>query len=240
MKLSLISLSIIILTLCVFINSAVVVNKLDTITNSSLVYSGLMPISDSSADKLFFTFYSAKDAKTDADIPHFPLIVVVGSPGSSAQYHNLAGMGPLSLKPDMTTVSNPSSVTSFANVMFVDLLGNGFSFLANTSNFPTKSEDYAKQLTYALNALNKESNLGKSNVIVIVGEGTFLRSLPGFGDISGLTGLVHLSAWPELYAVSRYYGVAGIELKIFTNAERVAIESTLVTCYNNVVNKKYP
>jgi hypothetical protein len=66
-----------------------------------------------------------------------------------------------------------------------------------------------------------------------------LRSLPGFGDINGFSGLVHLSAWPELYAVSRYYGVAGIELKIFTNAERVAIESTLGTCYNNVVNKKY-
>jgi carboxypeptidase C (cathepsin A) len=140
MRKSLIYLSIIILTLCVFINSAVVVNKLDTITKSSLVYSGFMPISDSSADKLFFTFYSAKDAKADTDIPNFPLIVVVGSPGSSAQYYNLAGMGPLTLNPDMTTVPNPSSVTSFANVMFLDLLGNGFSFLANTTNFPTKSE----------------------------------------------------------------------------------------------------
>jgi hypothetical protein len=82
--------------------------------------------------------------------------------------------------------------------------------------------------------------LGKSKVIVIAGEGTFLRSFSGFGDISGLSGLVHLSAWPELYAVSKYYGVAGIELKIFSNAERVAIESTLITCYNNVVAKKYP
>lgn len=48
-------------------------------------------------------------------------------------------MGPLSLKPDMTTVQNPNTVTNFANVMFVDLLGNGFSFVANSSNFPTKS-----------------------------------------------------------------------------------------------------
>lgn len=187
---------LIILTLCISINSAVVVNKLETITNSSLVYSGLLPISDTSADQLFFTFYSAKDAKTDTDIPHYPLIVVVGSPGSSAQYFNLAGMGPLTVKPDMTTTPNPASVTSFANVMFVDLLGNGFSFLANTSDFPTKSEDYANQLTYALNALNKDSPLGRSSTIVILGEGTFLRSLPGLNDISGLVGLVHLSAWP--------------------------------------------
>ncbi len=169
-----------------------------------------MPVSDASADQLFFTFYSAKDAKADTDIANFPLIVVVGSPGSSAQYYNLAGLGPLWLKPDMTTVANPSSVTAFANVMFVDHLGNGFSFVANTSNFPTKSEDYASQLTYALNALNKESPLGRSKVIVFLGEGTFLRSLPGFGEINNFAGMVHLSAWPELYAVSRYYGVAGI------------------------------
>ena len=167
-------------------NGAVVVNKLDNISTANLVYSGFMPISDTSADQLFFTFYSAKDAKQDTDIPNFPLIVVVGSPGSSAQYYNLAGMGPVSLKPDMTTVQNPSSVTSFANVIFVDLLGNGFSFVANTSDFPTKSEDYGNQLTYALNALNKESVLGRSKIIVIVGEGTFLRSLPGLSDISGL------------------------------------------------------
>jgi hypothetical protein len=69
----------------------------------------------------------------------------------------------------MTTVLNPSSVTAFANVMFVDLLGNGFSFVANTSNYPNKSEDYAGQLTYALNALNKESPLGRSKVIVFLG-----------------------------------------------------------------------
>lgn len=81
--------------------------------------------------------------------------------------------------------------------------------------------------------------MGKSNTIVILGEGMFLRSLPGLNDINNLDGLVHVSAWPELYAVSKYYGVAGIELKIFTNSERIAIESTLITCYNNIVAKKY-
>jgi carboxypeptidase C (cathepsin A) len=65
--------------------------------------------------------------------------VVVGSPGSSAQYYNLAGMGPMTLKADMTTVPNTNTVTKYANVMFVDLLGNGYSFVANTSSLPTKS-----------------------------------------------------------------------------------------------------
>ena len=67
------------------------------------------------------------------------MIIVVGSPGSSAQFINLAGMGPIVLKSDMTTAENPNSPTAYANVMFVDLLGNGFSFVADTSSFPTKS-----------------------------------------------------------------------------------------------------
>jgi hypothetical protein len=41
----------------------VVVNKLDGISTANLVYSGSLPISDSSNDTLFFTFYSANDAK---------------------------------------------------------------------------------------------------------------------------------------------------------------------------------
>lgn len=123
--------------------------------------------------------------------------------------------------------------------MFVDLLGNGFSFVANTSTFPTKAEDYGDQLTYAVNAFAKESFLGQSKVVVIIGEGTFTRSLTGLDDMDTVSGIVHISSWPELYAVSRYYGVAGIELKIFGSSERFAVESTLVTCSNNINNKKY-
>ncbi len=67
------------------------------------------------------------------------MVVVVGSPGSSAQYYNLAGLGPMSLKPDMTTVTNPYTATLFANLLFIDLLGNGFSFVGNISDFPSKS-----------------------------------------------------------------------------------------------------
>lgn len=177
-------------------NAAVTINKLDNLSTGTLAYSGLLPISDSSSDQLFFTFYGAKDAKQDSDLPNYPLLVVVGSPGSSAQYFSLAGLGPLTLKTDMTTAQNPNAVTNFANVLFVDLLGNGFSFVANSSNFPTKSEDYGSQLTYAINALRKESPLGQSKVMALIGEGMFLRSLPGLGDIDTLAGVVHVSAWP--------------------------------------------
>lgn len=130
-------------------------------------------------------------------------------------------------------------MTFFTNLMFVDLLGNGFSFIANTSSFPAKSEDYGIQLTYAINAFTKESFLGQSKVVVLVGEGTFIRSLPGLDDIDTLSGIIHISSWPEMYVISRYYGVAGIDLKIFGNSEKVAIESTMISCYNYITAKKY-
>lgn len=104
MNKSLMCLSVIILSLWFCSHAAVVVNRLDNISTTNLVYSGMLPISEASTDQLFFTYYGAKDAKQDTELAKYPLIVVVGSPGSSAQYFNLAGLGPLSLKPDMTTV----------------------------------------------------------------------------------------------------------------------------------------
>lgn len=80
--------------------------------------------------------------------------------------------------------------------MFVDLLGNGFSFVSNTSIFPTKSEDYGLHLTYAINAFVKQSILGQSKTVVIVGEGTFIRSIVGIEDIDVLAGIIHISSWP--------------------------------------------
>ena len=78
-------------------------------------------------------------------------------------------MGPVILRPDMTTTQNPNTATNYANVMFVDLTGNGFSFVTNTSSIPSKSEDYGAQITYAVNALAKKSALGKSKTSVLVG-----------------------------------------------------------------------
>jgi hypothetical protein len=43
--------------------AAVTVNKLDNISSRNLVYSGFLPISDSSADQLFFTYYGKQDVQ---------------------------------------------------------------------------------------------------------------------------------------------------------------------------------
>lgn len=43
--------------------AAITINQLTGISSNNLVYSGLLPISDTSADQLFFTYYSANNAK---------------------------------------------------------------------------------------------------------------------------------------------------------------------------------
>lgn len=43
--------------------AGVTVNKLDSISSRNLVYSGFLPISDSSADQLFFTYYGKQDVQ---------------------------------------------------------------------------------------------------------------------------------------------------------------------------------
>lgn len=59
-----ISLTIFFITIIYLTHQAdVVVNKLDGISSTNLVYSGYLPISDSSNNQLFFTYYGAKDAK---------------------------------------------------------------------------------------------------------------------------------------------------------------------------------
>ncbi|CAM5999478.1 unnamed protein product [Sphagnum balticum] len=99
--------------------------------------------------------------------------------------------------------------------MFLDLLGAGFSFAASPDDIPTEAKTYGQQLTLAINTFAKESVLGQSSTVVLAGDATFIRSLPGFDDINALKGIIHLSIWPELYAVGRFYGIAGVELKIY-------------------------
>jgi carboxypeptidase C (cathepsin A) len=57
------SLIIILALLSLNLSAPVTINKLDGISSTNLVYSGYLPISDSSSDQLFFTYYSCKDAK---------------------------------------------------------------------------------------------------------------------------------------------------------------------------------
>lgn len=123
----------------------------------------------------------------------------------------------------MTLTPNANKFTNTANLMFLDLLGSGFSFAANVSSLPSEAKGYGTHVSAAINTFAKESVLGQSAKIILAGEGTFIRSLPGLSDIPNLKGIIHLSPWPEMYAVGRYYGIAGVELKIYAEAERIAI-----------------
>ena len=84
------------------------------------------------------------------------------SPGTSGQYYSLGGIGPVNLQNDMTLAENPNSFTTSANVMFLDLLGSGFSFASDPNSIPTDAQGYGKILSTAINTFIKESVLGQS------------------------------------------------------------------------------
>lgn len=161
------------------------------------------------------------------------------SPGSSAQYMNLGGLGPLILHSDLSVQKNENSITQFANVMFLDLLGSGFSIPASPDEIPTSGKAVGQQLTYAIDIFLNSTDIGKSSSIHLVGEGTFIRSLPGLDDIDPLKTIVHLSPWPDFYDIGKYYGVAGVDYKLLTNTERLTIEATFANCYNYQYKQKY-
>lgn len=52
----------------------------------------------------------------------------MGTVGRSSHYLNVGGLGPKILTSQLTLVDNANSITQFANVLFLDLLGSGFSF----------------------------------------------------------------------------------------------------------------
>ena len=101
--------------------------------------------------------------------------------------------------------------------MFLDTLGSGFSFVSTPDNLPTKAADHGKILTAAINTFINEASIGKSTQIFLLGEGIFLRSIPGLDDIDPLSGIFHVGGWPDMYALGKYYGVAGVEMKLLTN-----------------------
>lgn len=93
----------------------------------------------------------------------------MGTPGRSAQYLNLAGIGPKSLNPDNTLADNANRATQFANTMFIDLLGSGFSFASSVDAIPKTTKDHASILSKAINSFISEASIGKSSKIYIVG-----------------------------------------------------------------------
>jgi hypothetical protein len=94
-------------------------------------------------------------------------------------------------------------------------------------------------ITKAVNSFINEASIGKSKSVYIIGESTFLRVLPGLDDIMPLKGIVHISGWFDLYGTGKYYGTGGVELKIFTDSERITIDSTFVNCYNFQRSNKF-
>jgi hypothetical protein len=139
----------------------------------------------------------------------------------------------------MTLTPNVNRFTTVANLMFIDLIGSGFSFTTDVSTLPSDAKGFGSALSLAMNTLANESVLGQNKKIILAGEGTFIRSLQGLDEIGGLKGVIHLGAWPELYAMGRFYGIAGVELKIYTESERIAIDSTFTSCYNYVRSSKF-
>lgn len=216
--------------------AAVVVNPISGITSKNLMFTGTITVDN---EKLFYTFYG-KDGEMNADnLSQNSLIIGMGSPGRSAQYMNVAGLGPRILTPQLVLTDNSNSPTQYANIMFLDLLGSGFSFPSSADAIPKTSKDYGMMITKALNSFISEANIGKSKKIYIIGESTFLRTLPGFDDIHPLEGIVHISGWFDFYGLGKFYGTGGVELKIFTDSERITIDSTFVNCYNFQRSSKF-
>ena len=73
----------------------------------------------------------------------------------------------------------------------------------------------------------------------MIGESTFTKSIIGLDDIPNLFMIVHIGFFPELYALGKYAGVAGVELGLFGITEKITIESTFTTCYTYLRNEKY-
>lgn len=120
--------------------SDVTVKEIKNVTKANqLLFAGNISASASSSSNLFFLFYGMQGVTDRTQLSSYPTFVVFGkyipsyfSPGSSSQYLNFAGMGPLVLASNMTLITNNNTPSAFANLMFVDFLGTGFSFANDT------------------------------------------------------------------------------------------------------------
>lgn len=99
---------------------------------------------------MFYAFYG-KDGESNPDnLSKNVLIISVGSAGRSAQYSNVGGLGPKFLMTQLNIIDNPYSLTKFANIIFIDQLGSGYSYPTNIDTIPKTSKDYASQLSKAI------------------------------------------------------------------------------------------
>jgi carboxypeptidase C (cathepsin A) len=65
---------------------------------------------------------------------------------------NVAGLGPKILTSTLSLVDNPNRATQLGNVIFIDLLGSGYSFASSLDVIPKTSRDYGVMITRAINS----------------------------------------------------------------------------------------
>jgi|694.fasta_scaffold149857_1 hypothetical protein len=65
---------------------------------------------------------------------------------------NVAGVGPKILTSTLSLVDNPNRATQLGNVIFIDLLGSGYSFASSLDVIPKTSRDYGVMITRAVNS----------------------------------------------------------------------------------------
>lgn len=69
----------------------------------------------------------------------------------------------------MSLTANPNRFTNTANLMFIDLIGSGFSFTSDPNTLPTEAKGFGSTLSLAINTFAKESVLGQSSNIILAG-----------------------------------------------------------------------
>jgi carboxypeptidase C (cathepsin A) len=65
---------------------------------------------------------------------------------------NVAGVGPKILTSTLSLVDNPNRATQLGNIIFIDLLGSGYSFSSSLDVIPKTSRDYGVMITRAVNS----------------------------------------------------------------------------------------
>jgi len=70
--------------------------------------------------------------------------------------------------PQLNIIDNPYSLTQFANTVFIDQLGSGFSFPTTPSAIPSTAQKHGSYLTSILNTFTSESALAKSKKMYLV------------------------------------------------------------------------
>jgi carboxypeptidase C (cathepsin A) len=67
----------------------------------------------------------------------------------------------------MSLLKNPNTASAYANLMFLDFLGTGFSFVNDTKDLPDNYSALAAQVTKALNEFSATIDFGKGKLVFV-------------------------------------------------------------------------